>query len=224
MLQHYYDAATQATTEPQLPAKPTASYLSYFSCSRLKAAVFGCACGVCPQCKPSKSIAIPAVNHGEFVIHVPSLHRTAEQIVGWFRSEVEVPFMEHSQWKALLRDTFATQLESKLFKMYLKNGRTSHKQGSWLWNVKDRETTYLKISKEPIDTLDWTMHNLSRLVGEFRRLVAYLEAIKAPNYSRQEELRINLLRLTQSFIDEQVQPKVAAIKQLVDGSRLTAFN
>lgn len=68
--------------------------------------------------------------------------------------------------------------------MYLKNGRSQHKLGSWLWSFKDRDTTYLKISKEPIDNLDWTLYNFSRLIAEFKRLIAYLENLKAPNYSR----------------------------------------
>jgi hypothetical protein len=192
----------------------------------LKNAVFGsasCTCGNCPICKGTKGIQIPTVNAGEFLIHVPILQRLTEKIVTWFLTENEGPFITDPQWKAVLSDTFASQLEAKLFKMYLKNGRNNSKHTSWLWSCTDKNKKLIKISKDPIDNLDWTFYNLRKLIAEFERLLAYLQVRKAPSFSRQEELRSNLIALTQSFISDQVMPKFDAIRTGADGSRLSAF-
>lgn len=154
---------------------------------------------------------------------MPILQRLTEKIVTWFQIENEGPFITDPQWKAVLSDTFASQLEAKLFKMYLKNGRNNSKHTSWLWSCTDRNKKLIKISKDPIDNLDWTFYNLRKLIAEFERLIAYLQVRKAPSFSRQEELRSNLIALTQSFISDQVMPKFDAIRTGADGSRLSAF-
>lgn len=154
---------------------------------------------------------------------MPILQRLTEKIVTWFQTENEGPFITDPQWKAVSSDTFASQLEAKLFKMYLKNGRNNSKHASWLWSCTDRNKKLIKISKDPIDNLDWTFYNLRKLIAEFERLIAYLQVRKAPSFSRQEELRSNLIALTQSFISDQVMPKFDAIRTGADGSRLSAF-
>lgn len=148
------------------------------------------------------------MNKGEFVIHVPKLHRTAEHIITWFQTVNDEPFIDSYQWKALLADTFVTRLEAKLFKMYLKNGRNKQKRSSWIWTVQDKQKKFIKLAKDPIDNLDWTFLRLSRLVSEFHKLIEHLRMTKAPNFSKQEELRVNLLALTQSFLRDQIVPRV----------------
>jgi hypothetical protein len=123
VLQVYVDAAEQSVpTHNPVPV----SYFSYFSCARLKEVIWGaqCTCGKCVNCKPKVATVKTKV---EFLIHVPTLQRTAEQLLAWFSTQIEGPFLEETQWKTLLVDTFGTQLEIKLFKMYLKNGRNARK-------------------------------------------------------------------------------------------------
>jgi len=73
--------------------------------------------------------------------------------------------------------------------MYLRNGRSSKKHSSWFWSCKHNKQKLIKLSRDPIDNLDWTMHGLNKLLDHFDHLLAYMNNVKAPNFSKQEELR-----------------------------------
>lgn len=121
-------------------------------------------------------------------------------------------------------ESFGSQLEAKLFKMYLKNSRSKHKHSSWLWTCTDQNRKLVKIAKEPIDNLDWSLYSLQRLIAEFYRLITYLQSCHPPSGSKQEQLRLNLIGLTQSFLSNQVTQKLAEIKLEAGGCRLNAFS
>ena len=92
------------------------------------------------------------------------MQSTAEKLLEWAMQR-ESPFLAQTEWRSLLRETFYTELEAKLFKRYLKDGRNQLKSTCWLWTHKAPagkysdldQTTLVKIGFCEADGLDWAI-------------------------------------------------------------------